>query len=844
MPQISSLKRAELNAWLLEFSERFARQPEGKKHILRYEQERAQGRENFAEAKRRVDSGDPSTDFILDHLLPHAATAPNLKRGAWVHVAPVVSGNVRSWFENAGWAEKRNWPEIAQLLFRFFSNVAADPNGIQKWCNEFAQHPLRKGFKAGFLSPMMNALHPIRFQIVNRKPLELVNWAYDEECTPSVENYARTCKLLTDLAGEIREPLQAAVGSAAPIGDALDMFAHWLVVSRKLRIDATEADIPPTGAVEEDAPSRSWIIATGHQAQAWPLFQEESCIAMDWGNTADFKTYASRDEIAAVMRKLSGAESDPINNSLAGWEFSREIRIGDLVIAKEGRGRLLGVGRVVGSYYFEKKAESFRHRIPVQWIKSGEWTLPSQGLPIKTLTKIESSDFEREVEEAMGGFNVPVIGSGRACWWMQFNPEYFDIEGKRDGHVELYTAVGESGRPRNLPEAFASVKPGDKVIGYSTSPRMRAAVLCEITKAKHTDRKQGEVIEFKRLRALKRAVSREELLADERFADFGALKNPRGSLFPLADAEYEAVLDLAEGDETTADDYSLEDAMADLFMPQDQVVAICDQLARKRNVVLQGPPGVGKTFVAKRLAWLLLGSKDRQRIEFVQFHPSMSYEDFVLGLRPDGKGNFALKPGIFHRFCRKAQGDPSRPYVFVIDEINRGNVAKIFGELLMLIEADKRGEDHAVPLAYGGEDDAKFYLPPNLHIIGTMNTADRSLALVDYALRRRFAFFTIEPDFGSAFRRHMRNVRKYPEASTERLCRRIGALNDVIRDDVRSLGSGYQIGHSFFCSGVEITEPEKWYRAVIEYEIRPLLAEYWMDDPTKAAAETAKLLAD
>lgn len=382
------------------------------------------------------------------------------------------------------------------------------------------------------------------------------------------------------------------------------------------------------------------------------------------------------------------------------------------------------------------------------------------------------------------------------------------------------------------------------MIGYSTSPRMRAAVLCEITKARHQDKRHGEVIEFRRIRALKRPVTREELLADERLTNLGALKNPRGSLFPLTADEYEAVLDLAEGEEFKSERYGMEEAVAELFMPRERLEAICGQLKRKLNVVLQGPPGVGKTFVARRLAWLLLGAKDEQRIEFVQFHPSMSYEDFVLGLRPDGKGHFAPKPGIFHRLCRKAQGDPGKPYIFVIDEINRGNVAKIFGELMMLIEADKRGEENAVPLAYGNDTDARFYLPPNLHIIGTMNTADRSLALVDYALRRRFAFFTLDPDFGPAFRDHMRQERKCPAPIIDRICRKIAALNEVIREDTRSLGRGYQIGHSFFCSGGRIDDGETWYRALVEHEIRPLLEEYWMDDPKKADAEAAKLLKD
>lgn len=161
----------------------------------------------------------------------------------------------------------------------------------------------------------------------------------------------------------------------------------------------------------------------------------------------------------------------------------------------------------------------------------------------------------------------------------------------------------------------------------------------------------------------------------------------------------------------------------------------------------------------------------------------------------------------------------------------------------MLIEVDKRGEKHAVPLAYGHDSAEKFYLPPNLHIIGTMNTADRSLALVDYALRRRFAFLAVEPNFGPAFRKAMIELRGCPEPLTGRICDRVEALNKIIASDTRSLGHGYQIGHSFFCSGGKIEDPDAWYRQVIGFEIRPLLEEYWMDDPEKAAAEVSKLLA-
>ncbi|PVE25940.1 hypothetical protein DC522_03265 [Microvirga sp. KLBC 81] len=261
----------------------------------------------------------------------------------------------------------------------------------------------------------------------------------------------------------------------------------------------------------------------------------------------------------------------------------------------------------------------------------------------------------------------------------------------------------------------------------------------------------------------------------------------------------------------------------------------------KKNLVLQGAPGVGKSFVARRLAYTLLGEKDPSRLETVQFHQSYGYEDFVQGYRPTESGSFALRDGVFFRFCRRALSDPNRRYVFIIDEINRGNLSKVFGELMLLIEPDKRGPEWAARLAYSSEDDAPFYVPDNLFIIGMMNTADRSLSLVDYALRRRFAFVTLEPAFSDP---------KFPEhlAAAGVTGSLIGQIvdgmmqvNAAIAEDRLNLGPGFCIGHSFFVPTSNSPTVE-WYQRVIDTEIRPLIEEYWFDDQSKAAAWCERLL--
>lgn len=293
------------------------------------------------------------------------------------------------------------------------------------------------------------------------------------------------------------------------------------------------------------------------------------------------------------------------------------------------------------------------------------------------------------------------------------------------------------------------------------------------------------------------------------------------------------------GDSATAEPYSIEDALKTLFLDKQEIEEILLLWKAKKNIILQGPPGVGKSFAAQKLAYALMEEADRDRVGFVQFHQSYSYEDFVEGFRPTETG-FELKAGKFVQFCRRAEADPENRYVFVIDEINRGNLSKILGELMLLIEGDKRGANWSMPLASGK---VTFHVPSNVYIIGLMNTADRSLAVVDYALRRRFAFIDLEPKIASSkFASHLAaNSIEDPVRSL--LVQRIAALNEEIENDTVNLGPGFSIGHSFFCAEPLASETSSsWFMRVVKTEISPLLREYWFDTPQRAQDWEARLL--
>lgn len=476
------------------------------------------------------------------------------------------------------------------------------------------------------------------------------------------------------------------------------------------------------------------------------------------------------------------------------------------------------------AFYDELLKIMSRSKENVNWIHNDEWNHSIAKQPLTNLSDIsKNTDLVKSLNDMVVNNNVATsseVAPDRNYWWLVANPKIWSIANMQVGTIQDYTLYNDNGNRRRIFQNFLDAKEGDMVIGYESTPTKQIVALAEIAKPN-----DGKLIYIRKTESLPVPIDYSTIKSIPELADMEYMKNQQGTFFKLKEDEYNIIMDIIRDDnpvrvEQKNDIYDEESFLNDVFMDKSQYARLKSLLLTKKNVILQGAPGVGKTFAAKRLAYSILGEVDKSHVEFVQFHQSYTYEDFIMGFRPNEEGGFYLKRGIFYNFCKKAKADPDSKYFFIIDEINRGNLSKIFGELLMLIENDYRGE--SIKLAYSDE---LFDVPRNLYIIGMMNTADRSLAMIDYALRRRFSFFDMIPAFQTeGFKAYQK---KLDNKQFDNIIDGIVKLNEVISND-DSLGQGFCIGHSYFCNQKEVNI--EWLQNVIDYDILPMLKEYWFDD--------------
>jgi len=614
--------------------------------------------------------------------------------------------------------------------------------------------------------------------------------------------------------------------------------------------------------------------APGSQASEWGRFYSNGLAGISYSgfNLGDISNFKSREEINTTVGLSPDSQSNQTWNL---WLF-KTANIGDVVFANKGVNTCIGIGIIDGPYYYDDSDNGYNHRRKIKWITDKVYQYKSDTLKgYKTLFRADTfsptkvwefllNEYARmypELLPVLEQFNLksnPSISQSNIVaependltpsieeveplnfWWLNANPKIWSISNHSEGQRQTYTTHNEKGNKRRIYKYFEGAKPGDLIIGYESTPTKQIKAIYEVTKGIHNTAK-GEEIEFELVEKLEIPVHWNELKNNSLLQNCEVLINNQGSLFKLTEDDYDIIREIIDNKNIITEKllqssnikkYKFTDDSDKPFISEADFLQTVALLKKKKNIILQGPPGVGKTFIARKLAYEIMEEVKDASIEMVQFHQSYSYEDFIQGLRPTQKGGFDLRDGIFYSFCQRALAHPDRPFFFIIDEINRGNLSKIFGELMMLIEVDKRSEKYALKLTYAEDEEDRFYVPDNLFIIGTMNTADRSLAIVDYALRRRFAFVTLQPDYGDNFRSFL-SGKGLSDLLVEHICSSVTKVNGKIKEDI-NLGEGFQIGHSYFCNFLVGEDENKWWHEILSFELKPLLEEIWFDDLSK-----------
>lgn len=579
--------------------------------------------------------------------------------------------------------------------------------------------------------------------------------------------------------------------------------------------------------VEPDNKKRYWIYAPGENASQWDWCQETGMMCIGWHDLGDLSQFSSMDEINTKMQDVyKKPDANFMNDRLAVWDFLNTMNPGDIVYAKRGKSKIVGRGIVRGSYVYDASLGRFPNTRVVEWTHTGEWDAPHDSV-LKTLTDI--TKYPKYVSDMEKLFSPK---QGKQFWWLVANPKIWSLSNLNIGEEQEYRLYNDEGHKRRIFQNFLDAEVGDIVIGYESTPTLQIVALLEVSKAN-----DGKTISFKKTETLLTPIDYSTLKNIPELVGMEYLKNQQGSFFKVTADEFDIIMELIREENPThpaapVEKYTKEDFLRDVFVTEEDFETLKSLLLRKKNLILQGAPGVGKTYAARRLAYAIMGEIDNSRIEQVQFHQNYCYEDFMMGFKPNDSAGFDMRTGVFYNFCKRAAADKDNYYFFIIDEINRGNLSKIFGELLMLIENDYR--DHAIKLSYRDE---RFSVPSNLHIIGMMNTADRSLAMIDYALRRRFSFFEMKPGFGSnGFKSYLDT---FGSPQLEKVVKAIVDLNMAITND-DSLGSGFCIGHSYFCNLAKVNN--ELLKEIVEYDIIPMIREYWFDNDIKFNEEANKLI--
>ena len=884
-------KREEFAELVNEFSSNYLHTDEAQNHLEHYGGSRRVAESNFAQIHIASSNHRDITDDVLLRLLPYTEGAHKQDNRAWVHIAPVFTADVRRKFEASGWVRPGEWANIAAAIFEFVRETVDQPGKIMSTCKQFSEQSYSKGFQTGTMSPILNALRPDEFLIVNNKSRAVINFLTGRNLRQQLTDYPKLNDLGRSLVSYLVPLIPEEVTSKYLASDVFDLFCHWLVSIKKYHFHDTNY----------------WKISPGENACFWNEWLEGGYMAIGWDEIGDLSqaTKADFDKRLDGVRRVHPDWKKSGMNQV--WTFAKHIKEGDRIVANDGTKRVVGIGTVTGDYYFVPGVE-YGHRIFVEWddvtpklVDKGGWR--------KTLIKLDYETFNAIKQQT--ALPPPPVA---AC---PFDAETFDLlHGLQENPTKRYYDAHHAEFTEHLEEPFRNLL---LRVGNSLPPPMQTVLETEkriIARIPKNDYGRGgahayhwgaffpktsrriadaqlfvwmnaDSMEFgfyigeyaveQRERFLRNVKKHQSLLLEKvqpRLATYNLGYGPRQDFINedgedrqyshmkpwLADLDSEsihvalklsrtevlsrttdeleeqilgvfegvfplfqlAVLDDPEnaiasflGEAETHDaspEYPLAKCANDTGFDLDELKRWVRAIERKKQAIIYGPPGTGKTFIAEKLADHLIGGGDGFA-EVVQFHSAYAYEDFVQGIRPrttqDGLLEYPMRRGRFLEFCANARSCQDR-CILIIDEINRANLSRVFGELMYLLEY----RDKEVPLAGGG----RFSIPSNVRIIGTMNTADRSIALVDYALRRRFAFLALYPNYDL-----LKGFHANGEFDSTGLIQVLKDLNTQIAD------RHYEVGITFFLRKDLAGSIEDVWRM----EIEPYLEEYFFDQPDK-----------
>jgi 5-methylcytosine-specific restriction enzyme B len=905
------MEKAQCIKLLQEFALDYPNSPEGRRHIKFYNEQRQQGRRNFSEIIAAHQQGQDITNDVLLKLLPHTNTIIHQENGAWIHIAPCITGDIKSWYESSGWTKSEDWQNIAQSIFDFISRCNNHPEQLSEACTEFSNLLYNKGLQTGMMTPILNALNSDRFLLINNKSRKLINELTGTIYSQKITDYPAANQTGKQLIQELTPELQSTGISELRVDDIFDMFSHWVISIKKNNFLNTHY----------------WKISPGENALQWDEFLEQGIIGIGWNEIGDISQLSRtefdgrRDSSIAAHPEWQWTKAS-VNQV---WVFS-QIKVGDRIIANRGTTEVLGIGTVVGDYYFESESQ-YSHQLPVKWdditsrnVNERGWRKTLIGIDLEKFNQIIDSsratnvfpidsshpfttktfdllaalqtepkvsvynsqkiDFQQYLIKPFQGLmrqvaqglpqkisdrmetqkyifsQIPKNDYGQGNAWDFYWGAFYPKGCKRTESAQLYLwinheriefgfFVGVYGKEQRERFQDNCKKYSEKIISLLSDSLINTNIFfgsrqqfnngveqeCQLRS------QQDFAAALSNLTAIEvniaQILKKEQILNLSQEQLVKLIIEAYQKVFPFVLLAFEEdpipkiqeYLHLGSNKSTSSEVpkpapprvcspiYTLSECANDLNISESILTSYLQALNRKKQAILYGSPGTGKTFMAKKLAQLLL-SEGAGFSEVVQFHPAYSYEDFIQGIRPqkvNGSLDYPIVPGRFLSFCNKAKMlSPTETCVLIIDEINRANLAQVFGELMYLLEY----RDEKINLAAG----EIFSIPSNVLIIGTMNTADRSIALVDHALRRRFAFLHIAPNYELLRQYHQKT--QYP---IENLIKQLQRLNQSIGD------RHYEIGTSFFLHQNLAEHLESIWRT----EIEPYLEEYFFDRPEK-----------